>query len=207
MLTVLGKPSSINVRKVLWTCEELALPYTLAPWGSAELSLQSPEFLALNPNGMVPVIDDDGFILWESNSICRYLADRYGDGALLAPPSRERARVERWMDWQATDLNTAWRYAFMSLVRRSAAHQDPALLAASIAAWHQQMTLLDRHLAAAGPYVEGARFTLADVVLGLSLNRWKSTPLEHPQLPALERYFALLLERPAFRRHGANGVA
>ena len=207
MLTVLGKPTSINVRKVLWTCAELALPYTLAPWGNKGLSLQDPAFLALNPNAMVPVIDDDGFVLWESNSICRYLADRYGNGALLPPPSQERALVERWMDWQATDLNTAWRYAFMALVRRSPRHQDPALLAESIAAWHRHMALLDQQLASAGPWIAGDRFTLADIVIGLSLNRWKSTPLDQPDLPALERYWALLLERDAFRLHGANGVA
>jgi glutathione S-transferase len=207
MLKILGKPTSINVRKVLWTCEELALPYVLAPWGTGELSLQSPEFLALNPNAMVPVIDDDGFILWESNSICRYLADRHGDGALLPPPSQQRALVERWMDWQATDLNTAWRYPFLSLVRASPAHQDAAQLAAGVAAWNRAMTLLDTHLAANGPYLAGERLTLADVVIGLSVNRWKSTPLAHADLPAVEAYFDLLSQRPAFLRHGNNGIA
>ncbi|MDB5962753.1 MAG: putative glutathione S-transferase-like protein [Massilia sp.] len=207
MLKILGKPSSINVRKVLWTCDELALPYVLEAWGTGTLSLQSSEFLALNPNAMVPVIDDDGFILWESNSICRYLADRHGDGALLPPPSQERALVERWMDWQATDLNTAWRYPFLSLVRASPAHQDAAQLAAGVAAWNRAMRLLDTHLAANGPYMTGERLTLADVVIGLSVNRWKATPLAHAELPAVEAYFDLLSQRPAFLLHGNNGIA
>lgn len=207
MLSVLGRPTSINVRKVLWTCEELALPYTLVPWGSEGWSLQSPDFLARNPNAMVPVIDDDGFLLWESNTICRYLADRYGDGSLLPPPSRERALVERWMDWQASDLNSAWRYAFLALVRLSPRHRDGTLVADSIAAWNAHMVLLDRHLEQGGPFMAGEAFTLADVVVGLSVNRWKSTPLDHPALPALDRYAALLAGRPACARHCNNGIA
>jgi len=207
MLKILGRPASINVRKVLWTCEELGLPYENIPWGTPELPLQSPGFMAINPHAMVPAIDDGGFILWESNSICRYLADRYGDGSLLPPPSRERALVERWMDWQATELNNAWRYAFMALVRHSPQHRDAALLAASAAAWNQQMGLLERHLAGHGPYLTGAAFTLADVVVGLSVNRWKATPIDHAVLPSVERYFALLDTRPAFSRHGNNGIA
>ena len=205
MLTILGKPTSINVRKVLFTCAELALPYTLQAWGTGTLSLRSPQFLALNPHGMVPVIDDDGFILWESNSICRYLADRYGAGHLLPAPSRERALVERWMDWQATELNNAWRYAFMALVRHSPRHQDAALIAEGVRSWNGAMTLLDAHLAEHGPFMAGERFTLADVVVGLSVNRWKATPLAHAALPAVDAYFALLSQRPAFMEHGNNG--
>ena len=129
MLNILGKPASINVRKVLWTCAELALPYQLEAWGTGSLSLQSPQFLALNPGGLVPVIDDDGFILSESNSICRYLADRHGGGRLLPPPSRERALVERWMDWQATELNNSWRYAFMPACRSARRFANTAITA------------------------------------------------------------------------------
>lgn len=206
MLTILGKPTSINVRKVLFTCAELALPFSLQEWGAGTLALQSPQFLALNPHGLVPVIDDDGFILWESNTICRYLADRHGQSKLLPPPSRERALVERWMDWQATELNNAWRYAFMALVRNSPRHQDAGLIADSVASWNGALRLLDEHLAANGPFMAGAGFSLADVVIGLSVNRWKATPLAHATLPAVEAYFALLSQRAAFMAHGSNGV-
>jgi glutathione S-transferase len=119
MLRILGKSPSINVRKVLWLCDELDLPYEHEEWGTGFRSTQVPEFLSLNPNGMVPVIIDDGFVLWESNTICRYLAARHARHDLLPTTPRERARVEQWMDWQATEFNNSWRYAFMGLVRHS----------------------------------------------------------------------------------------
>jgi glutathione S-transferase len=206
MLTILGKSTSINVRKVLWTCEEIGLPYELEQYGSGFQPTGTAEFLRLNPNGMVPVIVDEGQALWESNTICRYLAGKHGRTDLLPVAPMARAQVEKWMDWQATGLNTAWRYAFMGLVRRSPAHTDPAAIAASAAEWNRLMTLLDAQLAGTGAYVCGNEFTLADVVLGLSLNRWLSTPIERPALPALQAWSELLATRPGYRQHGANGV-
>ena len=128
-MRILGKASSINVRKVLWTASELGIPFEREDWGSGFRSTQEPEFLALNPNAMVPVLVDGDVVLWESNTISRYLAARYGDGRLLPADALARAKVEQWMDWQATELNNAWRYAFMGLVRGSPAHQDPVQLA------------------------------------------------------------------------------
>ena len=210
MLKLLGRASSINVRKVLWTCDEVGLPIVHEPWGSDGLSLQDPAFLALNPNAMVPVLVDssgpDGdFVLWESNTICRYLADLAGRDDLLPQAPRARALVTQWMDWQATELNNAWRYAFMGLVRRSPAHADPALVAASLAGWARHMAILDRQLARSGAFVTGATFTLADVVLGLSVQRWCATPAEKPALPAVAAYFERLNQRAGFRAHGNNG--
>ena len=111
MLHVLGRPNSINVRKVLWLCAELELTHQHEPWGVADMPLRSADFLALNPNALVPVIRDGDFVLWESNSICRYLANQQPRGTLLPHEPRARAQVEQWMDWQATELNTAWRYS------------------------------------------------------------------------------------------------
>ncbi|WP_342120030.1 glutathione S-transferase family protein [Pseudoduganella sp. OTU4001] len=207
MLKLLGKPTSINVRKVLWTLAEVGLPYEREDWGDGYRATSVPEFLALNPNAMVPVLLDGEFVLWESNSICRYLCGKAGRSDLLPAEPQARARVEQWMDWQATDLNNAWRYAFMALVRRSPAFADPAQIAASAAAWNRNVGILDRHLAAHGPYAAGAEFTLADVVLGLSLNRWLETPIERPDYPAIAAYIERLLERPAYREFGRNGVA
>lgn len=119
MLRILGKASSINVRKVLWTCTELGLPYQREDWGSGFQATDTPEFLALNPNAMVPVIVDGDFVLWESNSILRYLVNAHGGAHLYPAAPRARAAVDQWLDWQATDLNDAWRYPFMSLVRHS----------------------------------------------------------------------------------------
>lgn len=210
MLKLLGKSSSINVRKVLWLCAELDLAHEQEEWGAGYRSTQETGFLALNPNAMVPVIVDDGFVLWESNTICRYLAARERRTDLLPDSPRERAHVEQWMDWQATELNNAWRYAFMGLVRKSPAHQDAAACAASVAGWNRHMQMLDEQLARTQAFVAGADFTLADVVIGLSVQRWLATPIEthapRPELPAVQRYVERLLARPGFRRHGANGL-
>jgi glutathione S-transferase len=200
MVRILGKASSINVRKVLWTATELGIPFEREDWGSGFRSTQEPEFLALNPNAMVPVlVDGDGaVVLWESNTICRYLATRHGDERLLPRDALARAKVEQWMDWQATELNNAWRYAFMGLLRNSPAHQDPAQIAASIAAWNRQMGLLERHLATAGDYVAGGAFSLADIVLGLSAHRWRKTPMDdRPDYPFVAAWLARLAARPA----------
>jgi glutathione S-transferase len=206
MLKILGKPISINVRKVLWLCEELALPYQLEPWGAGYRDPNTPEFLALNPNAMVPVIVDGGAVLWESNTICRYLAAKHGHDDLLPREPLARARVEQWMDWQGGDLNNSWRYAFMGLVRNSAAHRDAAAIAASAAAWNRHMLVLERQLEKSGDFVTGAAFTLADIGLGLSANRWFMTPIERPALPRVEAYYDRLNERPGFRLHGRNGT-
>ncbi len=206
MLRILGKPISINVRKVLWLCEELALPYELEPWGAGYRNTHVPEFLALNPNGLVPVLVDGDAVLWESNTICRYLAGRQGRDDLLPRDPLARARVEQWMDWQAGDLNNAWRYAFMGLVRHSPAHQDAQAVAASAATWNRYMAILERQLETTGEYAAGATFTLADIVLGVSVNRWFMTPIERTELPAVKAYYDRLAMRPGFLQHGRNGT-
>ena len=162
MLQILGRSTSINVRKVLWTCAELGQPHEHTEWGSGELSLRDPAFLALNPNGLVPVIRDGDFVLWESNAVCRYLAAKAGRCDLLPAQPAARARVEQWMDWQATQLNGAWRYAFMALVRKNPAFVDSGQIEAGVQAWNHQMALLEQVLQDTGAFVTGATFTLAD---------------------------------------------
>jgi glutathione S-transferase len=207
MLRILGKDFSINVRKVLWTCVELGLDYRREDWGLPLRSPNEPAFLALNPNATVPVIvDSDGTVLWESNTICRYLANRYDDGSLLPANAVARAHVEQWMDWQAGELNNAWRYAFMALVRNSAAHGDPVQIAQSIASWHRHMGILEGQLEKTGAFAAGAAFSLADIVLALSVNRWLMTPMERPDYPAIAAYFQRLAQRPGFAGFCANGM-
>jgi glutathione S-transferase len=207
LLEVLGRAGSLNVRKVLWTCAEIGRPYRLTEWGAGTLSLQDPAFLALNPNALVPVIRDGDFVLWESNTICRYLAAQAGRADLLPAEPAARAQVEKWMDWQATELNNAWRYAFMGLVRRHPAYADAAQIEAGVHAWNRQMGLLDDALRATGAYLAGATFTLADVVAGLATHRWFMTPIaQRPALAAVQAYYECLSERPGFRAHGRNGV-
>jgi glutathione S-transferase len=155
---------------------------------------------------MVPVIVDQDAVLWESNTICRYLAGKHGRDDLLPREPLARARVEQWMDWQGGDLNNAWRYAFLSLVRHSPAHQDAAAVEASAAAWNRHMTLLERQLEQAGDFAAGATFTLADIGLGLSVNRWFMTPIARPDLPHVQAYYDRLATRAGFRQHGRNGT-
>jgi len=206
MLRILGKSQSINVRKVMWTCAELGLPFAREDWGSGYQPTDTPAFLALNPNGLVPVLVDGDVVLWQSNTICRYLATRAGDTPLLPLDAAARARVEQWMDWQATELNDAWRYAVMGLVRKSPAHTDPVQIAASAFQWNRMMGILERQLERTGAYVTGDTFTLADVLIGLSVNRWRMTPIDHAPLPAVLAYEERLFERPGYREFGRNGL-
>ncbi|THT99285.1 glutathione S-transferase [Lampropedia puyangensis] len=206
MLRILGKSSSINVRKVLWACTELGLAFEQEDWGSGYADVQSTYFKALNPNAMVPVLLDGDFVLWESNSILRYLANCYGGQALYPLEAQARARVDQWLDWQAADLNRAWGYAFMGLVRQSPYHQDTAQIAASLAAWNGFMRVLEGQLIQTQAYVAGASLSLADVAVGLSVNRWLETPFDRPQLPAVTAYCDRLSDRIGFQRYGRNGL-
>jgi glutathione S-transferase len=192
-IKVLGRTSSINVRKVLWTCAELDLAF--------EHVESDPELLARNPGRLVPVIQDGDFVLWESNAICRYLAGKQPRSTLLPQDPRQRAQVEQWMDWQATELNTSWRYAFLALVRQDPEFTQARDIATSIASWHRHMRMLDDHFAHGGQFVTGEFFTLADVVLGLATHRWLLSPIERPHLDALLGYYQRLSVRPAFRAH------
>ena len=193
---VLGRTSSINVRKVLWTLDELGVAYEREDWGQGFAPTSDPKFLKLNPNALVPVLVDQHGPVWESNAICRYVA---ADTPLFPEDRRLRAVVDQWMDWQCTELNTAWRYAFASLVRRTPGFDDPAEVAASVTAWNTAMGLLDARLVDTGAYVAGDHFTLADIVLGLSVHRWLFSPIEREEWPALSAYYERLKQRPAFQ--------
>ena len=203
MLKLLGRPTSINVRKVLWTLDELGLAFEHEP--SADADLHTPGFLAMNPNAMIPVLLDRELVLWESNAICRYLVNREARDDLLPADPAARAIVEQWMDWQACELNGAARYAFVSLVRKSPAHQDPRAVADSAAAWNRHMRIVDDRLAKTGAFVAGPTFTLADIVIGLGAYRWTMTPIERPDLPAVAAWMARLAQRAPYRAHAANG--
>jgi len=199
MLKIVGKATSIDVRKVLWTCAELGLPFEREEWNDAAHA-------SLNPNRMVPVLVDGDLALWESNTICRYLCTRYDGEALLPREAGARAQVERWMDWQATELNTAWRYGFMALVRRSPSHTDAAQIDASSASWNRHMGILDAQLAKTGAWAAGPDFTLADIVLGLSANRWLMMPMARPDYPHVAAWLGKLDERAGCRLYGRNGM-
>src|SRR4051812_36273854 len=199
MLKILGRTSSINVRKVLWACDEIGVSYEREDWGAGFKSTQTPEFLALNPVGLVPVIVDAGVVLRESNTIVRYLAAKHQRADLLPGAAADRAKVELWMDWQATDFNNAWTYAFLALVRKAPGYEDPAQIAASVRRWTANIALLERELQKSAGFITGPTFTAADICIGLSVNRWLRTPVDHPAFPAVSTYYQRLMQRSAFK--------
>lgn len=203
-MKLLGRVSSINVRKVLWTAAQLGLDLDREDWGAGFRSPQEPGYLALNPNGLIPVLLDGDFALWESNTICRYLAAKAGDTSLLPAEPQGRARVEQWMDWQAGELNNSWRVAFMALVRGQPA--TPEAIAAGVKGWNHHMALLEAHLARGSAHVCGDAFTLADVVLGLSTQRWLNAPIDRVALPAVQAWMQRLASRPGFAAFVDNGM-
>lgn len=207
MLKIYGQPKSINVRKVLWTCAEIGLPFERIDWGGDTRPVTDPEFQKLTPVGMIPVLEDAGQLFWESNSIVRYLAAREGRDDLLPGTPAERAHVEKWMDWQVSDFNNTWRYVFLGTVRKNPSFQDEQQIAASWDKFCSAVRIIDQELTCTGAYIAGPNFTCADIVIGLSIHRWKSIPLERPDLPEIDRYYERLCEREGFRLYGRDGGA
>lgn len=205
MLNIWGRISSINVRKVVWCAQELGLDFQRTEAGGRFGIVQTPEYLALNPNAMVPTIDDgegdERVTLWESNVIVRYLCARHAHGTLYPADLPERFDAERWMDWQQTTLNPASGGAFVQWVRKPAAERDPAVIARSVHATEPLFALLDAHLSTRA-FVTGAEFTMADIPLGCEAHRWFGLPptdYTRPSWPHVERWFADLRARTAAR--------
>ena len=196
-----GFPASPNTWKVRAAAHQMGIPLELELVDLTKGAQRKPEYMALNPTGRTPTLVDGDFVLWESNAICRYLAGKHPRGGLLPEDPRARAQVEQWMDWQATELNNSWRYAFLALVRRNPEYTQARDIAESLARWHKHMRILDEHFAHGGQFVTGEFFTLADVVLGLSVHRWLLSPIERPPLDAVHGYYQRLSVRPAFRAH------
>ncbi|GAA4417434.1 glutathione S-transferase [Acidovorax lacteus] len=198
MLHLWGRLSSINVRKVVWTLQELGLPAQRTDAGGAFGLVQEPDYLARNPNGLVPLIEDEGLVLWESNSIVRYLCARHATGTLYPEALHQRFVAEQWMDWQQTTLNPAGRDAFMQWIRTPAAERDAARIAASVARTEPLLSLLDAHLSRQA-WMAGDYFTMADIPIGCEIHRWWGLPQPRPTLVHLERWYGQLLQRPAAR--------
>lgn len=205
MLKILGKAESINVAKVLWACDEMGIEFERVDWGMPYRDPKAAEYLALNPNATVPVIDDDGFVLWESNSIIRYLANRQASDLYPSAPS-PRAMIDQWIDWQAADLNPAFRYAFGALVRKFPGFTDEGQIEDSRLRWTQKMQIAGAQLEKTGAFIAGPTFTLADIPIGLSVLRWQRTPIDKPDFPALDAYLERLGERRWFNERVASDL-
>jgi glutathione S-transferase len=212
MLKVYGRANSINVRKVLWMLGELGVPYEREDWGRGFRPTADPVFRAINPVGVVPVIDDGdpasgsgvSFRLRESNTIVRYLADKHERADLYPKDPQQRATVESWMDWASTEFANGMRPVFHALVVKNPAYAG--MVESGAKEWAGQMQVLDDHLAKAGPYVMGEAFTVGDIPVGLVVNRWYSVDFPKPEFKAVAAYYDRLAERPPYRAHGRNGT-
>ena len=193
-----GRLNSANVQKAVWALEELALPYEHIPAGGSFGGLDTPEYRAMNPNGLVPVLRDGDLTLWESHAIVRYLSAQYGSGLLYPTDPVERALADQWTDWTATTFQPAWIAVFWDLVRTPKAQQDAAKIERGIVATVRCLSMMDQRLEVV-PYLGGAEFTYADIVAGAAMYRWTTMPIDRPALPNVEAWHQRLLERPAFR--------
>jgi len=180
----------------VWTAQELGLDFERHEAGGVHGVVKTPAYIALNPNSQIPVLQDDGYVLWESNVITRYLSAKHASGNFYPTDLQERFDAERWMEWQQTMLNPASRNGFWHLIRLPADQRDPALIAQSNAAVELLMAILDAHLATRS-FMVGERFTMADIPLGCEVHRWFGLPQTREKRPNIERWFAALAARPA----------
>lgn len=196
MIKLLGRANSINVQKVHWCLEELGLPYTRTDVGMAFGGNDTPEYLAKNPNGRVPTLEDDGFALWESNVIVRYLAAKHSAGKLWPTDVRQRAEADRWMDWQQTTVSPAIFGVFWQLIRTTPEKRDAAVIDKSKADCLAVFTMLDARLKGRA-YVAGDTFTMGDIPVGCAAHRWLNLPIVRPSLPNLQAWYERIKARPA----------
>ncbi|MFW7345375.1 MAG: glutathione S-transferase family protein [Pigmentiphaga sp.] len=197
MMTIWGRLTSINVAKAVWAARELGLQFERIDVGGPYGGLDKPEYLALNPNGKIPTLDDNGYILWESNSIVRYLAAQYGAGTLWPTDPRERGLSDRWLDWQATEFGPAMGPAFIGLIRTPEDKRNHQAIAESVARGNKLILLLEKFLADGRQYLAGDRFTIGDIAVGCAIDRWFLLPIERPATPLLAQWHERVSTRPS----------
>jgi len=203
MLTIWGRANSVNVMKVLWLAEELGVPYTRIDAGGAFGRTRDPDYVAMNPNPSVPtLVMPNGYSLWESNSILRFLARTQPGGEAFYPHEPQAAGdVDRWMDWTLASLNAPMRDIFWTFVRTPEAERDLPAAARATEAAGKLYAMLDKQLASR-EYVAGS-LSIADMALGGFVHRWFNTPGERPALPNVRRWYETMLARPAYAKHVA----
>ena len=199
MLKIWGRKNSINVQKVMWTVAELGLEAERVDAGMAHGIVGEPWYANVNPNRLVPTIDDDGVVLWESNVIVRYLAAKHAQGTLMLPDLVGRAKAEMWMDWQQTAF-LGFGPLFLGLVRTPPEKRDMAVIRAGQDNTEMGLRLLDLHLADR-PYMIADHLTVADIPPGCVAYRWYALPIERPEMPHLRAWYRRLTERPGFARN------
>lgn len=199
MLKLWGRVSSGNVKKVLWCCGELDLPFEHVRVGGQYGGLDAPSYRKLNPNGRIPTIEDDGLVLWESNTIVRYLAAKYGADCLSPSSLGERAKVERWMDWQLCHMLPGMAAMFFALARAPEGERNMVEIEKSRVETEQAWHILERQLEK-NTFIAGNTFTMADIPLGCNIYRWNLLPIEKPNLPNVQAWYQRLTERPPYKK-------
>ena len=200
MIKIWGRTDSSNVQKVLWCCGELGVPFERLDWGGKFGGNQDPQYTAMNPNGLVPTIKDGDFVLWESNSIMRYLNAKYGNGKLLPASAEGMADANRWMDWQLSVFNPVIVPLFFATVRTAPEKRDPqaiqTALDKTVKAWQTVDEQLAKHR-----FLGGDEFSLGDIPLGVWAYRWFNLPIERPKQANLERWYDSLKQHEPYRTH------
>jgi glutathione S-transferase len=199
-IKIWGRKDSSNVQKVLWCCDELGVAFERIDIGGRFGGNKEKPYLDLNPNGLVPTIEDGGLVLWESNSIVRYLVDKYGQGKLLPATPEGRANASRWMDWQLTTLGPAITPVFWGLVRTPEEKRDHAAIQSAIEKTTKAWQIFDNHLAT-NNYAAGGAFTIGDIPLGVWAYRWFQLPIQRPKLENLSAWYERLCKRQPFQTH------
>ncbi|WP_335945260.1 glutathione S-transferase [Pseudomonas sp. G166] len=200
MLKIWGRKNSSNVRKALWCAEELGLAYEAIDAGGAFGVVDTPEYRAKNPNGRVPMIEDDGFVLWESNTIVRYLAARHAAGSAWYPTDlRARATAEKWMDWTTSSFAGPFRTVFWGVLRTPAEQQDWPAIKAAIKECEDLLAMVEQALSEQ-PYLSGDEIGMGDIPLGSFIYAWFEMPIERAARPHLQAWYARLQARTAYRK-------
>ena len=198
MLKIWGRRDSLNVQKVLWICEELGLAYERKDVGGSYGGLDEPAYRALNPNGLIPTMQDGDLVLWESNAIVRYLGQRDGDGKVFAADKKLWAQSDQWMDWQQSTLWPPIRTLFIQFIRKAEGERDPALIEAALEAGGKAVVILDRALEG-NDYLTGSKLTVGDIASGVVIHRWYQLPVPHGETPFVRAWYQRLCARPAFQ--------
>lgn len=200
MLKIWGRKKSSNVRKALWCAEELGLAYEAIDAGGAFGVVDTPEYRAKNPNGRVPMIEDDGFVLWESNTIVRYLVARHAPGSAWYPADvQARAEADKWMDWTTSSFATPFRTVFWGVLRTPAEQQDWSAIKAAIKECDDLLAMVEQTLGEQ-PYLGGDEIGMGDIPLGSFIYAWFEMPIERAALPNVQAWYARLQQRPAYRK-------
>lgn len=198
-ITVFGRDTSANVQKVRWALAELGLEYEHIQLGGRYGGNRKPEYLALNPNGLVPTLRDGDLMLWESHAIVRYLAAQYGPGRLWPDEPVARAECDRWTDWTTTTFQPAWIDVFWRFYRTPPKQRDAAAIARGVADTEKCFAIMDDRLEKSR-FLAGGELTYADLVAGIPLFRWTTMGLEPRRSFAnVDRWHAELHERAAYR--------